>query len=81
MDYAVGLYAGGNLLVEDAGTLTPVSGFLTSQITYPATSSDSFLGETLEIRLTGGTINGRRRSTSTTFASTSWSPNRARGSW
>jgi hypothetical protein len=33
MDYAVGLYAGGNLLVEDAGTLTPVSGFLTSQIT------------------------------------------------
>ena len=54
--YSVGLYAGGNLLAEDASTLMPNDGFLTSQIGYVATSGGPFLGLALEIRLAGSTL-------------------------
>ena len=49
--YAIGLYAGGTLLVEDSNTLAPTDGCLTSTITYTSPETDPNVGQALEIRL------------------------------
>jgi hypothetical protein len=54
--YKVRLYAGATLLAEDDSSLTPVTGWLTSTVSYTSPASGPDIGQSLRIELVGNGI-------------------------